>query len=259
VCPSLFVRSMFTLLMAWAVRYVSCGNAQLHQRVGKHSWKPLFYRGSIDAVPFWKYSCASQLHSSRCLHTKRICPSVWKLKSKVYVANTLGTISHPSSSKYSSESWELRPSLRRVPPSYVSSDLEDQCSFRGDEIRLAEYNSLFGRQPLNMPKQGKVRKGTHSCRECRRRKVKCILAFPTDVKCVPCQRRSSSCTSQSVFSSSTTTPESREYTGGLHDQMMRDTDDGRDVQPATPASALHGRAEVGEQYLPSAWPHLSYL
>jgi hypothetical protein len=26
--------------------------------------------------------CASQLHSSRCLHTKRICPSAWKLKSK---------------------------------------------------------------------------------------------------------------------------------------------------------------------------------
>jgi hypothetical protein len=151
------------------------------------------------------------------------------------------------STKNSSEVWEFRPKLRCAPPSYVSSDLKDQCPFRGDEIRLAECSSLFGRQSLNMPKQGKVRKGTHSCRECRRRKVKCILAFPSDVKCVPCQRRGSSCTTQSVVDSSTTTPaESREYTGGLHDQMMRDTDDGRDVQPATPASALHGRAEVGE-------------
>jgi hypothetical protein len=164
----------------------------------------------------------------------------------VYVANTLGTISHPSS-KYSSESWELRPSLRRAPPSYVSSNSKNQCPFRGDEIRLAECSSLFGRQSLNMPKQGKVRKGTHSCRECRRRKVKCILAFPSDVRCVSCLRRGSSCTSQSVVDSSTTTPESIEYTGGLHDQMMRDTDDGRDVQPATPAVALHGRVEVGER------------
>jgi hypothetical protein len=98
-----------------------------------------------------------------------------------------------------------------------------------------------------MPKQGKVRKGTHSCRECRRRKVKCILAFPTDVRCVPCQRRGSSCTSQSVVESLSTTPESVEYTGGLHDQMLRNTDGDRDVPSATPALALQSRAEVGER------------
>lgn len=99
-----------------------------------------------------------------------------------------------------------------------------------------------------MPKQGKVRKGTHSCRECRRRKVKCVLAFPTDVKCVPCQRRGSTCTSQSVVESSITALDAREYGSGGHDQTTIITDDDWDVQSATLASAIDGRAEVGEQY-----------
>jgi hypothetical protein len=146
----------------------------------------------------------------------------------------------------------FRPRFRSAPPSYVSSDLKDQCLFRGDEIRIAECSLPFGRQHLNMPKQAKVRKGTHSCRECRRRKVKCILAFPTDARCLPCQRRGSTCTSQSVVDSLTTTPESREYTGEFHDQRMRNTDDDRNMRSATPASALHGRVEVGEQYLSSS-------
>jgi hypothetical protein len=127
---------------------------------------------------------------------------------------------------------------------YVSNNLKDQCPFH----RLDERKPLFGRQFLNMPKQGKVRKGTHSCRECRRRKVKCVLEFPTDGKCVPCQRRGSTCTSQSVVDSSMTSPGIEEYTGGFHDQSTIITDDDRDTQSATPALALHGRPEVGEQH-----------
>ncbi|GAB7323543.1 hypothetical protein MBLNU13_g07048t2 [Cladosporium sp. NU13] len=45
-------------------------------------------------------------------------------------------------------------------------------------------------------KQSKVRKGTHSCRECKRRKVRCIFASPSDVLCNMCKKRGSSCISQ---------------------------------------------------------------
>lgn len=42
----------------------------------------------------------------------------------------------------------------------------------------------------------KVRKGTHSCRECRRRKVKCIYATPDNASCIVCERRGAQCISQ---------------------------------------------------------------
>ena len=45
-----------------------------------------------------------------------------------------------------------------------------------------------------------------------------------------------------------TTPERRGYAEGLHDETTIITDDDRDTQSATPALALHGRPEVGEQH-----------
>ncbi|KAK3375522.1 hypothetical protein B0T24DRAFT_202021 [Lasiosphaeria ovina] len=42
----------------------------------------------------------------------------------------------------------------------------------------------------------KVRKGTHSCWECRRRKIRCQFGPGNDVVCLPCQGRGSSCRSQ---------------------------------------------------------------
>ncbi|EXK30383.1 hypothetical protein FOMG_13196 [Fusarium oxysporum f. sp. melonis 26406] len=45
-------------------------------------------------------------------------------------------------------------------------------------------------------KRRKVRKGTHSCRECRRRKVRCIFATPQDVVCITCHCRGAKCISQ---------------------------------------------------------------
>ncbi|EMC92012.1 hypothetical protein BAUCODRAFT_98616, partial [Baudoinia panamericana UAMH 10762] len=48
----------------------------------------------------------------------------------------------------------------------------------------------------NPAKRRKVRKGTHSCRECRRRKVRCIFASPEDTACIICQKRGSECISQ---------------------------------------------------------------
>ncbi|KAK0732908.1 hypothetical protein B0T26DRAFT_622077, partial [Lasiosphaeria miniovina] len=42
----------------------------------------------------------------------------------------------------------------------------------------------------------KVRKGTHSCWECRRRKIRCQFGPGNDAVCLPCQGRGSSCRSQ---------------------------------------------------------------
>jgi hypothetical protein len=60
-------------------------------------------------------------------------------------------------------------------------------------------------------KQGKVRKGTHSCRECKRREVRCIFAFLSDVLCTMCKRRGSRCTSQWVTSDTDATSKSTMY------------------------------------------------
>ena len=45
-------------------------------------------------------------------------------------------------------------------------------------------------------KRKRVRKGTHSCWECRRRKVKCLLASPDDDICINCRRKGTQCVSQ---------------------------------------------------------------
>ncbi|KAG9938603.1 hypothetical protein KCV05_g37, partial [Aureobasidium melanogenum] len=102
---------------------------------------------------------------------------------------------------------------------------------------ISERRSSEGQ--LEMPRQNKVRKGTHSCWECRRRKVKCVFGSPTDARCITCQRRDSICTSQSS-DSPVNTLQNRRYAQGLHSQMVRETDHDRDVQSATPTEVLHG-------------------
>ncbi|KAK6353703.1 hypothetical protein TWF696_005664 [Orbilia brochopaga] len=42
----------------------------------------------------------------------------------------------------------------------------------------------------------KVRKGTQSCWQCKRRKIKCTFAAPTDTICQHCKRRGTRCISQ---------------------------------------------------------------
>ncbi|KAH6626580.1 hypothetical protein B0J18DRAFT_365627, partial [Chaetomium sp. MPI-SDFR-AT-0129] len=42
----------------------------------------------------------------------------------------------------------------------------------------------------------RVRKGTRSCWECKRRKVRCVFASPSDTICSPCRRRKTGCVSQ---------------------------------------------------------------
>ncbi|KAF3394964.1 putative transcription factor gsfR1 [Talaromyces pinophilus] len=45
-------------------------------------------------------------------------------------------------------------------------------------------------------KRRKVRKGTRSCWECRRRKLKCIFMTAMDTRCINCQRRGTRCVGQ---------------------------------------------------------------
>lgn len=47
-------------------------------------------------------------------------------------------------------------------------------------------------------KRRRVRRGTRSCWECKRRKIKCIFASAEDVTCLNCQRRRVPCISQEV-------------------------------------------------------------
>ncbi|KAF1956827.1 hypothetical protein CC80DRAFT_412943 [Byssothecium circinans] len=48
-------------------------------------------------------------------------------------------------------------------------------------------------------KRRKVRKGTQSCWECRRRKVRCIFTVPTNPICNNCTRRGTPCISQELY------------------------------------------------------------
>ncbi|KAI0533590.1 hypothetical protein GGR58DRAFT_506174 [Xylaria digitata] len=47
-------------------------------------------------------------------------------------------------------------------------------------------------------KRRKIRKGTHSCWECKRRKVRCTFASPFDAICVECRRRGTNCLGQEM-------------------------------------------------------------
>ncbi|KAB8205452.1 hypothetical protein BDV34DRAFT_99614 [Aspergillus parasiticus] len=47
-------------------------------------------------------------------------------------------------------------------------------------------------------KRRKIRKGTRSCWECKRRKIKCTFASAEDAACIGCQRRRAPCVSQDL-------------------------------------------------------------
>lgn len=99
-------------------------------------------------------------------------------------------------------------------------------------------------------KQSKVRKGTHSCRECRRRKVKCIFLSSSDVQCAMCTRRGSKCTSQldtfDADSTSSPHPEGDNAQRVLTDTTVQNGSPGYHVlpDPVVPAFNLRGHGEV---------------
>ncbi|KUM63495.1 hypothetical protein ACN42_g3570 [Penicillium freii] len=69
-------------------------------------------------------------------------------------------------------------------------------------------------------KRQKLRKGTHSCWACKRRKMKCVFDPFDNTICKPCQIRGSKCVSQE-FPEDVWTPDTRTGGGNI------DTDQGR--------------------------------
>ncbi|KAL1889239.1 hypothetical protein Sste5346_008993 [Sporothrix stenoceras] len=75
----------------------------------------------------------------------------------------------------------------------------------------ADTSSVTGHNPGGAgtdspePKRRKVRKGTHTCWECKRRKVRCTFAQPGDAVCIGCTKRCLPCVSQE-FPEDPTTP-----------------------------------------------------
>ncbi|KAL4941276.1 hypothetical protein BDV06DRAFT_212810 [Aspergillus oleicola] len=54
------------------------------------------------------------------------------------------------------------------------------------------------RREVPPAKRRRVRKGTKSCWECKRRKIRCLFKYPDDITCIGCQRRRTTCVSQEI-------------------------------------------------------------
>ena len=67
------------------------------------------------------------------------------------------------------------------------------------------HTTMNDRSDENTVKRRKVRKGTHSCWECRRRKVRCTFALPEDAICTNCHVRGTKCARQETFDGPDTT------------------------------------------------------
>lgn len=79
--------------------------------------------------------------------------------------------------------------------------------------------SVYTMSPPHAKRQ-KLRKGTHSCWACKRRKMKCVFDPFNNTICKPCQSRGSKCVSQE-FSEDVWIPDTRTGGGNI------DTDQGR--------------------------------
>ncbi|KAI1083469.1 hypothetical protein F5B20DRAFT_568632 [Whalleya microplaca] len=61
--------------------------------------------------------------------------------------------------------------------------------------RRHESPSIAGESEIEA-KRRKIRKGTRSCWDCKRRKVRCVFASASDAVCIECQKRGANCVSQ---------------------------------------------------------------
>lgn len=110
---------------------------------------------------------------------------------------------------------------------------------------------------LGHTRRRKLRKGTHSCWECKRRKMRCIFTPPDVATCSGCRRRGSQCVSQDfpeevAVSLTTAEPQAPSQGHGAHFYRVDDTPTpgGNAVRKAnlafagipTPASASLGSA-----------------
>ena len=98
--------------------------------------------------------------------------------------------------------------------------------------------------PESLANQRKVRKGTRSCWECKRRKIRCIFPASGEAICVGCQRRRVSCIGQEI-------PETLALAGkgnrGLGDRIARVEDTMKDLLAGKDVGAAHRTEEESQQ------------
>lgn len=75
---------------------------------------------------------------------------------------------------------------------------EHYTDYTGIRSRRPAMIDALDEEPETSAKRRKVRKGTQSCWECKRRKIRCIFASSEDVTCIGCQRRRTPCVSQEM-------------------------------------------------------------
>jgi hypothetical protein len=92
------------------------------------------------------------------------------------------------------------------------------ASAKRDEPSHTPLDQEHGTNEGPQTKRRKVRKGTRSCWECRRRKMKCIFGSPADTICVSCKRRGAKCVDQQ-FPEQISTPLGRSLQMG--DRVVR--------------------------------------
>jgi hypothetical protein len=88
--------------------------------------------------------------------------------------------------------------LENIPGFYILV-----VAMAGQESR---YRELPPREVRAEFTKRKIRKGTQSCWECKRKKIKCTFTTPTDSVCHGCKRRGTQCISQEFPEGETTSP-----------------------------------------------------
>lgn len=89
---------------------------------------------------------------------------------------------------------------------------------------MVSESDVDGKPAMEMPNQEslasqrKIRKGTRSCWECKRRKIRCIFPASGEATCLCCQRRRVPCIGQEIPESLALT---RKGNRGLSDRIAR--------------------------------------
>ncbi|CAM1501194.1 Fc.00g103560.m01.CDS01 [Cosmosporella sp. VM-42] len=102
-------------------------------------------------------------------------------------------------------------------------------------------------------KRRKVRKGTRSCWECRRRKIKCQFSNEDDATCIGCSTREKPCISQEYTHESAPAPDRRlaQRLGRLEELMEKLVDQTNPDEAPTSASTSAPTATAQKQPSPS--------
>jgi hypothetical protein len=81
------------------------------------------------------------------------------------------------------------------------------------ESPVYEDNDANSPSPEPNAKRRRLRRGTRSCWDCKRRKVKCTFESTTDTVCIACRRRGAACVGQE-------NPEDKSRTDDTYDQLL---------------------------------------